>query len=239
MKIALIGYGKMGKIIESIATQKGHQISIKINSQNIDELASIKPENTDVAIEFSRPDLAVRNISHCLNNNIPIVCGTTGWLAEWNNILDLCKNKNGAFLYASNFSLGVNLFFELNKKLAKLLKDFPQYKPNIEEIHHTQKLDAPSGTAITLANGILSNIPSLKGWSKGANNRTDILPIYSKRIDPAPGTHTITYENAVDSIQISHVAHSREGFASGAVLAAEWLQNRKGVYSMKDLLGLT
>ncbi len=233
MNIALLGYGKMGKVIEQIALQRGHTIVCKTDSKNTD----ISLLNTDVAIDFSIPSTAVNNISTCLENNIPVISGTTGWLKDYDKITALCNKKKGAFIYASNFSLGVNVFFELNNYLAKMMNKLQQYNVSIQEIHHTQKLDAPSGTAISLANGIIKN-STKDNWILGdATNNTDI-PIYAKRIDAVPGTHHIDYNSDVDSIKLSHTAHNRDGFALGAVIAAEWIANKKGVFSMKDVLGL-
>ncbi len=237
MRISLIGYGKMGQTIEKIALDNGHEIAFKIDRNNEEDLLKINNSNTDVAIEFTQPSSAVRNIIYCFENNVPVVCGTTGWLDKWEEVKKMCNQLNGTILYASNFSLGVNIFFELNKYLAKLMSDFPQYSATIEEIHHTQKLDAPSGTAITLAEGIIQNHHVYKAWQKENSSESSILPIKSLRIDPAPGTHTVLYNHEIDTIEIRHTAHSRQGFASGAVLAAEWLNGKKGVFNMQDMLG--
>ncbi len=232
MNIALLGYGKMGKVIERIALERGHKIVLRKTRQNaFDGL-----ETADVAIDFSIPDAAVENITACLQNGIPVVSGTTGWLAQYEAMKALCEKQNGAFLYGSNFSLGVNLFFELNQKLAQLMAKFPQYAVDMEEIHHTQKLDKPSGTAITLAEGLLP-YTSFTQWSLDAD-ATDALYIDVKRENEVPGTHSIFYRSAVDTIEIKHTAHNREGFAYGAVIAAEWLPTRKGVFTMKDVLDL-
>src|SRR5690606_5575710 len=212
MRIALLGYGKMGKVIEAIALQRGHTIALKVSS----DTKNYQLTDVDVAIDFSTPESAVKNISKCFNNNVPVICGTTGWLQDYDAMVQLCKDTNGTFLYASNFSLGVNIFFELNNTLAKLMKGLPQYNVSIEEIHHTQKLDAPSGTAITLANDIIES-SEYSHWTLDSP-KTNELPITAKRIENVPGTHEITYESAVDSIQIKHTAHSREGFALGAVV---------------------
>ncbi|MGV8945237.1 MAG: 4-hydroxy-tetrahydrodipicolinate reductase [Lutibacter sp.] len=233
MKIALLGYGKMGKTIEQIALQRGHEIVLKIdeNSSNYDITLA------DVAIDFSIPTAAFKNISTCLNNNVPVISGTTGWSNQFAEASDLCKQKNGAFIYASNFSLGVNIFFELNAYLAKMMRNLEQYSISIEEIHHTKKLDAPSGTAITLAEGIIKNSDK-ESWALNVTNNKTEIPIIAKRIDEVPGTHTVEYKSAVDTLEIKHTAHSRDGFALGAVIAAEWLVGKKGVFTMKDVLGL-
>jgi 4-hydroxy-tetrahydrodipicolinate reductase len=232
MKIALLGYGKMGKVIEQIALERGHEIVLKKDQNNtFDGL-----ENADVAIDFSVPDSAVTNISSCLENGIPVISGTTGWLADYSKMVDLCQKNNGSFIYASNFSLGVNVFFELNDYLAKMMANLKQYQVSMEEIHHTQKLDAPSGTAITLAEGIIKNT-NYSQWTL-ENPKANEIQIEAKRIENVPGTHSIFYDSTVDQIEIKHTAHSREGFALGAVVAAEWLVGKKGVFSMKDVLGI-
>lgn len=232
MKIALLGYGKMGKIIEQIAVSRGHEITIKANKDTQYTISE-----ADVAIDFSVPDAAVGNISNCLKNNIPVVSGTTGWLNRYDDMVNLCRENDGAFLYASNFSLGVNIFFELNTYLAKIMNQFEQYKVSMEEIHHTQKLDKPSGTAITLAQGIIKEHTGYNHWKLDETHETTI-PVFAKRLPDVPGTHTINYSSSVDTITISHEAHNREGFALGAVLAAEWIHGKKGVFSMKDVLNI-
>lgn len=232
MKIALFGYGKMGQMIASIALEKGHEIVAKID---IDTTA-IDFSDIDVAIDFSTPQAAFDNISKCFKHSIPVISGTTGWLAKYDEIVRLCEETKGAFIYASNFSLGVNIFFELNEQLAKMMRHLNQYKIGIEEIHHTQKLDAPSGTAITLAEGIVENT-DYKGWHLD-KEETGHIPITSKRIGKTPGTHTTTYKSAVDDIEIKHTAHNREGFAEGAVIAAEWIIGKTGVFTMRDVLNL-
>ena len=232
MKIALLGYGKMGKVIEKIALDRGHEIVLKKTSSNSFEGL----QNADVAIDFSLPDAVVCNIIECFDTNIPIVCGTTGWLKDYENIIDLCKEKQGTFIYSSNFSLGVNIFFELNSHLAKIMSKFIQYKVSIEEIHHLQKLDAPSGTAISLANGIIE-WSNYKNWSL-ENPNSDEIKISAKRIENVPGTHSVFYNSDVDQIEIKHVAHNRDGFALGSIIAAEWLIGRKGIFSMKDVLSI-
>lgn len=232
MKIALLGYGKMGKVIEKIALQRGHEIVMRKSSN--DSFNGL--ENADVAIDFSVPNSAVTNISTCLNQGIPIVSGTTGWLDEYETMVSLCQKQNGAFIYGSNFSLGVNIFFELNDYLAKIMSKFNQYQVEMEEIHHTQKLDAPSGTAISLAKGIINN-SHYQNWVL-ENPKADEILIDAKRIENVPGTHSVIYDSEVDAIEIKHIAHNREGFALGSVIAAEWLLGKKGVFTMKDVLNL-
>ena len=233
MKIALLGYGKMGKVIERIALERGHEIVLKKDHDNTFEGLL----NADVAIDFSVPDSAVGNISECLNNGIPVISGTTGWLADYPKMVQLCEEKSGSFIYASNFSLGVNVFFELNEYLAKMMANLKQYNVSMEEIHHTQKLDAPSGTAITLAEGVIKHT-DYANWTLETPISNEIH-IEAKRIENVPGTHSIFYDSEVDQIEIKHTAHSREGFALGAVVAAEWLKDKKGVFNMKDVLGLS
>lgn len=232
MKIALLGYGKMGKVIEKIALDRGHEIVLKKGrNDNYDGL-----KNADVAIDFSIPTSAVANILACFERNIPVISGTTGWLEDYENIIALCESKNGSFIYGSNFSLGVNVFFELNEYLAKMMANLKQYNVSMEEIHHTQKLDAPSGTAISLANGIIKNA-HYTNWTLD-NATSSEIHIEAKRIENIPGTHSIFYDSDVDQIEIKHTAHTREGFALGAVVAAEWLLGKKGVFTMKDVLGI-
>lgn len=235
MKIALIGYGKMGKAIEEIAVKKGHSISLVIDVHNAKDLTTENLQKADVAIEFTTPETAVPNILKCFDAGIPVVCGTTGWLDKMEEVKNKCLEKNATFLYSSNYSIGVNIFFELNKKLAELMSD-QHYDVTLEEIHHTQKKDAPSGTAITLAEEILKQSAKNK-WVNNASNNAEELPIISKRIDPAAGTHAVKYTSEVDDIEIIHTAHNRYGFAFGAVLAAEFIKNNKGFFSMKDVLG--
>lgn len=236
MKIALIGYGKMGKAIEGIAIERGHEIVMRIDAENTEALNNENLQQADVAIEFTNPDSAINNLTQCFDAGIPTVCGTTGWLEHWEQIKADCKNKNATFLYASNFSIGVNLFFELNKKLAQLMQNRPEYNCAIEEIHHTAKKDAPSGTAITIAENIIAQNSNKKNWVLGETEDTNALSIISKRIDPAPGTHIVSYNSAIDSIEIKHTAHNRIGFATGAVLAAEFVLGKKGLYTMGDVL---
>ena len=229
MKIALLGYGKMGKTIERIAKERGHEIVLKVDAPGDYDLSV-----AEVAIEFSTPQSAFANISRALSLGLPTVAGTTGWLEHYPEAVTLCKEHEAAFLYASNFSIGVNIFFELNKTLAQLMRKYPEYAVAIEEIHHTQKLDAPSGTAITLAQEIIEQTDKV-GWELGETTK-DKIPITAKRIENVPGTHLVTYKSVVDTLEIKHTAHSRDGFALGAVLAAEWIVDKKGVFSMKDVL---
>lgn len=233
MNIALFGYGKMGKMIEQIALKRNHQIVAKIDL----DTPEIDFSSIDVAIDFSMPSAAYGNIQMCMEHGIPVVCGTTGWLKDYDNAVKLCKEKKGAFIYASNFSLGVNLFFELNSYLAKMMGNLKQYKVGIEEIHHTQKLDAPSGTAITLAEGIIGET-DYTSWKLDTAD-TGEIPIVAKRIDNTPGTHTVSYTSGIDSVEIVHTAHNREGFALGAVVAAEWISGKTGIFTMKDVLNLS
>ena len=246
MKIALIGYGKMGKTLERLAILRGHEVVLKIDIGNPEDFARLS--EADVAIEFTRPESAFDNLKRCLAAGVPTVCGTTGWLDKLLEIKDLCAATNGAFLQATNFSIGVNIFFEINRRLAAMMNDYPMYDVQMTEIHHTAKLDAPSGTAITLAEGVLENIKRKEKWvcrtaengenTEGSNSNWTDLEITAKRIDPAPGTHVVRYDSPIDSIEITHTAHSREGFATGAIVAAEWLAaGRKGAFSMRDVLG--
>ena len=233
MKIILLGYGKMGKTIERIANQRGHDISARIDVDNQHELAHAAG---DVAIEFSHPDAAFENVKKTLEKNIPVVCGTTGWLERKPQIEDLCKKVNGAFFYASNYSLGVNIFFKLNEYLARIMQNFPEYNVELDEVHHTQKKDAPSGTAISLAEGILKHVSRKQKWVNEESEIPSELFIKSFRIADIPGTHVVKYNSPIDDIEIKHTAHSREGFATGAVLVAEWIRSKKGVLSMDDFL---
>lgn len=232
MKIALLGYGRMGKEIEKIALQRGHDIVLKVEEEGGYDITK-----ADMAIDFSIPSAAFDNITNCLNHGIPIISGTTGWLDKYEEVVELCEKMEGSFIYASNFSLGVNLFFELNKNLARLMNSVDGYETRMEEIHHTKKLDAPSGTAITLAEGIIEN-SNKEQWALNETSDTTVIPIAAKRIPDIPGTHSILYASEVDSIEIKHVAHNRKGFALGAVVAAEWLLGKKGVYTMKDVLNI-
>lgn len=238
MRIALIGYGKMGKAIEAIALQRGHEVVLRVGIENLEDFTSGNLETADVAIEFTGPESAFENIKKCMEAGVSVVSGSTGWLAQYDEAVNLSIKNDTGFLYASNFSLGVNLFFALNTYLAKLMAPYPGYEPSITEIHHTAKLDAPSGTAITLAEQMLAELKQKKGWVNETGGSPDQLFIESKRIDPAPGTHTIRYQSSIDTITIEHEAHSREGFALGAVVAAEFLFGKKGVYTMQEVLGL-
>lgn len=237
MNIALIGYGKMGKEIEKLALAKGYQIGLKVTSKNAN-FNSQDLKGIDVAIEFSQPEFALTNIQKCLNNNIPIVVGTTGWYHKFEEVTNLCQDNKGALIHATNFSIGVNIFFKINTLLAKYMNQQPSYRPEVEEIHHTQKLDSPSGTGISIAEQILAENKQLSGWENNESEQKHILPLVSKRIDHVPGTHDVVYNSEVDSIKISHVAHNRIGFASGALLAAEWLIDKQGVFTMNDVLKL-
>jgi 4-hydroxy-tetrahydrodipicolinate reductase len=230
MKIALLGYGKMGKIIEKLAVKKGHTIVSRINQYSSKE----EILKADIAIEFSTPQAAVLNIKFCLENNIPIVSGTTGWLAHYDKMIKLCENRNGSFIYASNFSIGVNLFFSINEYVSNLMEPWKDYQVSIEEVHHNQKLDTPSGTAVTLAEEIIRNSDK-KNWELNGTEAENIN-ITAKRINDIKGTHIINYDSNIDTILIKHEAHSRDGFALGAILAAEWLVDKKGIFTMKDVL---
>ncbi len=238
MNIALIGYGKMGKAIEEIAIERGHKIVLKINDENLDDFTKEKVMKADTAIEFSGPQSAYDNIKGIIDFGVPVVSGSTGWTERMLEINKFCLERSGSFLYASNFSVGVNIFFELNKKLASLMASHSEYEISVEEIHHTQKKDAPSGTAITLAEQILEQIRKKKKWVNQHSNDPSELPIISKREDPAPGTHSIMYSSFIDDIEIIHTAHNRKGFALGAVLAAEFIKDKKGIFNMNDVLGL-
>ena len=228
----------MGHAIEEIALQRGHEIVLKVGIENIEDNTIENIKKADVAIEFTGPEVAFENVMRCLDAGVPVVSGSTGWLQRFNEAKAQCIKNNGALLYASNFSVGVNIFFAINKKLADLIAPHPEYQVSITELHHTQKKDAPSGTAITLAEGIMGSLSQKKKWVNEATNNPGELEIISQREDPAPGTHTIVYKSDIDDIEIKHTAHNRKGFASGAVLAAEFLQNKKGIYTMSDVLGL-
>lgn len=236
LSIALIGYGKMGQAIETIALAKGHNISLKIDAENTVDFTAANLQKCDVAIEFTSPHSAVHNIKTCFDAGIPVVCGSTGWLEQLPEIKKYCEDRNAAFLCSSNFSIGVNIFFEVNKKLATLMAAHTDYKVEIEEIHHTAKQDAPSGTAISIAEQIIENYPSKNKWVNDAIPKENELNIISKRLDPAPGTHHVKYSSSIDDIEIIHTAHNRQGFAAGAVLAAEFIAGKKGIFTMKDVL---
>ncbi|BDC98672.1 4-hydroxy-tetrahydrodipicolinate reductase [Persicobacter psychrovividus] len=238
MRIALLGYGKMGKIIESIAISRGHQIVARIDKDNAADLQTLTNEQVDVAIEFSMPAVAFDNLSTCIKNGIPVLSGTTGWLDKMTDVENLVKEKNGTFFYASNYSIGVNLFFKINDFVAKLMNPQQDYKIDMEEIHHTEKLDAPSGTAITLAEGVINHTERKEKWVNNSSEKTDELSIISLREPEVPGTHSVHYRSEVDTIEIKHTAHSRQGFALGAVLVAEWLPAQKGMKNMDDFLKL-
>ena len=238
MKLALIGYGKMGKAIEEAALHKGHEVILKIDQPNLQDFTKENLSKADVAIEFTGPLSAFENVKKCLEFDVPVVCGSTGWIERMEEIKKICSDKNGSFIYSSNFSVGVNIFFEVNKKLAALMAAHKEYEVILEETHHTQKKDAPSGTAITLAEQILEQVKRKKQWVNELSDHPEDLEIISQRIDPAPGTHSVKYSSAIDNIEIIHTAHNRKGFAGGAVLAAEFLKNKKGFFTMKEVLSL-
>lgn len=236
MRILLVGYGKMGQAIEKIAVERGHEIVGKIGVNNATDLALFNKQNTDVAIEFTRPEVGLSNITTCIKAGIPTVSGTTGWLDQWDSVLQLTQETQGAFFYASNFSIGVNIFFQLNKQLAKMMNHFNDYTIEMEEIHHIHKLDAPSGTAITLAEGIFDHVDRKSNWSLEKEKTSTDVAIKAVREGEVPGTHIINYNSPIDTIEIKHEAHNRKGFASGAVLAAEFIATKKGVFGMEDML---
>lgn len=245
MRIALLGYGKMGQIVEKIALDRNHEIVLKIDQYNPEELTIENLQKADVAIEFSQPDAVLGNIQLCFEAHVPIVVGTTGWYGQLQHIKNQCEDGNNTLLYASNFSIGVNIFFHVNELLAKLMNRYPYYDVQVEEIHHTQKLDAPSGTAMTIAEGIIHHLDAKTEWvNEVAGDNADKivhqlkdsqLLIESHRIDLVPGTHTVIYDSEVDSIEFKHTAHNRSGFALGAVIAAEWVKNKTGFFSVKDM----
>jgi 4-hydroxy-tetrahydrodipicolinate reductase len=238
MKIALMGYGKMGKAIEIIAMQRGHTVPLIIHSQNAASITDEQLQACDVVIEFTSPHTAYDNVVRCLNAGVPVVCGSTGWLEHYPKVVELAHEKQTGLIYASNFSLGVNIFFQINQMLAKLMAKYDQYTPSVEEIHHTAKKDAPSGTAITIAEQVMQQVPQLKKWVCNEPNKEGELFIKAIRQDPAPGTHTVKWTSPIDDIEITHIAHNRQGFAMGALLAAEFLCEKKsGVYTMNDVLG--
>lgn len=238
MKLGLIGYGKMGKIIEEVAVQRGHQIVLTIDQPNLHDFTRKNISKADVAIEFTGPHSAFENVKGCIEFDMPVVCGSTGWTERMDEIKKICSEKNGAFIYSSNFSVGVNIFFEVNKRLAALMSAHKEYEIILEEIHHTQKKDAPSGTAITLAEQILEKIKRKKQWVNEVSENPEDLEIISQRIDTTPGTHSVKYSSVIDDIEIKHTAHNRKGFALGAVLAAEFIKDKQGLFSMKDVLNL-
>jgi 4-hydroxy-tetrahydrodipicolinate reductase len=238
MRIALIGYGKMGKAIEEAALQRGHEIIITIDQPNLHEFTRENLAKAEVAIEFTSPHSAFDNIKKCMEWGVPVVCGSTGWTERLEEMKNICAALNGSFIYSSNFSVGVNIFFEVNKKLAALMAPLKEYEVILEETHHTQKNDAPSGTAITLAEQVLEKVHRKKQWVNELSDNPEDLEIISQRVDPAPGTHSIKYSSAIDNIEIIHTAHNRKGFATGAVLAAEFIKDKKGFFTMKDVLGL-
>ena len=236
MNIAIIGYGKMGKEIEKVALERGHEVSLKISSENKHDFNFDNLKKVDVAIEFTNPELAVNNINVCLDSNTPIVVGTTGWYNQFDEVRSNVAKNDGSLLYATNCSIGVNLFFKLNKSLAKMMNNHSDYEVKLEETHHTQKLDAPSGTAITLAEGIIDNNEAKDLWVKGDAHAHNQLSVVSHRIENVPGTHQITYTSEIDDIEIKHTAHNRKGFAMGAVIAAEYIKDKKGIFTMEDVL---
>jgi 4-hydroxy-tetrahydrodipicolinate reductase len=238
MRIAIIGYGKMGHMIEEVAVQRGHEIVLKINIENTDDFTKDNIARADVAIEFTGPHTAYENVKKCIDFGIPVVSGSTGWNTKLEEMKGYVKQKGGSFLHTSNFSIGVNIFFEVNKLLAKLMAPHKEYDVVLKEIHHTAKLDAPSGTAVTLAEQVLANVPRKVKWVNQDANNPDELPIISERIDPAPGTHFVKYTSDIDDIEIIHTAHNRKGFALGAVLAAEYISDKNGIFSMQQVLGL-
>ncbi len=240
MNIALVGYGKMGKTIEKLALERGHEIVMRISKNNLKEfdLKNLQQMDIDVAIEFTTPRAAYRNITTCFEAGVKVVSGSTAWLENWDEALDEMKKNNGSFIYASNFSVGVNIFFALNAHLAKLMNPHQEYNVEMTEIHHTAKVDAPSGTAVTLANGIIDNLKRKSAWVKEVQPDLNDILIKSVRQDPAPGTHEIRYSSSIDDIEIKHTAKNRNGFALGAILAAEYLQDKSGLHTMKDVLGL-
>ena len=239
MNIVLLGYGKMGKVIEKVAESRGHNIVARIDVDNRPEFDKLNDSQVDAVIEFSHPSSAFQNVKSCLEKGFPVVCGTTGWLENKPEVETLAIEKNGAFFWSSNYSIGVNLFFELNKALAKLMAPQKQYSVSTTEIHHTEKKDAPSGTAITLAEGIIQNYSDKNKWVSNEIPKPEEVPIWSAREGKVPGTHIVKYISDIDQIEISHVAHGREGFALGAVIAAEWIVEKKGVFGMKELLEIS
>ncbi len=238
MNIAIIGYGRMGKEIEKVLLNRGHHVSYKIDQDNFNDINKMTSKDVDIAIEFTNPDSAYKNILKCFQLNIPVISGTTGWTNQLPDIKERSFKEKKGFLYASNFSVGVNILFAVNKKLAKIMNSHPEYNISIEEVHHAKKLDSPSGTAITLAEGIIHNIGHLNTWQLTDNPKDDTLAINSIRKGKVPGIHEIKYDSSADVISLSHSAKSRAGFALGAVLAAEFMQGKRNYYEMKDVLHL-
>ena len=236
MRIALIGYGKMGHMIEELALGRGHEVVLRIGIENLEDFTDGNLKKADVAIEFTAPDSAYDNVLRCLKLGVPVVSGSTGWNDKLETAKAICKENNGSFIHASNFSVGVNIFFEVNKLLAKLMDAQSDYEVTIKEVHHTQKKDAPSGTAVTLAEQVLDNLHRKKGWVNNETDQASQLSIISERVDPAPGTHYVKYSSDIDDIEIIHTAHNRKGFALGAIMAAEYIHGKKGVFTMKDVL---
>jgi len=238
MKIAILGNGKMGQMIVQLAKKSGHEVILTVDKNNYSEIKDSDLKQVDIAIEFSAPIIAVKNIKWCIDMGVPVVCGTTGWLEKWDEVVDYCKSKNDSFFYSSNYSIGVNIFFNLNNYLAKLMNKFPEYEVSIEETHHVHKLDAPSGTAITAANDILHNHSGYDNWmlQKCDETKTRTIPIKANRVGEVSGDHSIVYKSRVDEIKIAHSAYSREGFAKGVIKAAEFLYGKKGIFGMSDLL---
>jgi 4-hydroxy-tetrahydrodipicolinate reductase len=238
MRILLIGYGKMGQTIERLALAKGHEIVGAITAENAEMLAGFTKDKVDVAIEFTSPDAAVSNILFCLDQKIPVVVGTTGWLGHLNAVKKKCQEEQGALFYASNFSVGVNLFFHFNEYVAQKMQQYPEYAVAVKEIHHVHKLDQPSGTALSIADGILKNYPTKQGWINSPTTEPELLGVESEREGEVVGTHIVQYTSENDTFELHHIAQTREGFAAGALLAAEWLPGRQGVFGMADLLQL-
>lgn len=238
MRIALIGYGKMGKEIEAVAKSRGHEVVLIIDVDNLSDFNATNMAKVQVAIEFSRPDSAFEHVMKCFDFDVPVVCGTTGWTDRMQAVKDRCRDEKKSFLCASNFSLGVNIFFKLNTFLARIMNRFPEYEVDIKEIHHTQKLDAPSGTAITLAGGVIQEIDRKNGWQLDRQDNGMKIAISAIRRDKVPGTHTVSYKSEIDDIQITHTAHNRKGLALGAVLAAEYIYDKKGTFTMDDLFNI-
>lgn len=241
MNIALIGYGKMGQIIEKFAIDRNHQIVLIVDENNRDQVTVEELQQADVAIDFSTPNAVLENIEFCFKANVPVVVGTTGWYEKLDDIKDECISNNHTLMYGSNYSIGVNIFFHINKLLAKAMNPYKQYEVQVEEIHHTQKLDSPSGTAITIADGIIENYDSKSDWINNVIGEDEAIPksnqllIESHRLEDVPGTHTVLYSSEVDQIEFKHTAHSRSGFALGAIIAAEWLHDKAGFYNVKDM----